>query len=1169
MIIDPLLNLYFTSPAEAVFSLFRESVVAPFELSIGQPLAETGQRTNELDDLYLNTFYLNEDLIINPMQNSNLERELKTDPNLAEVRDAIRDDCAQSRRDGFIIPYLATLFYGQQQNSQTPIKLIARITTYVLCRQNLLLHAQSFRILKDVVLTDLQELINVWTAESKQKLTGGVVVDILTRYLKDNRGRVLEEVYVQPEVNGLATSPVAAPQIPLPIIEPPSSMISPQDPSIFMAQQLSPGGTTAYDAFISVPTDVLRVMALNMTLDALSSTCRTSQRFNQAICNNNDFWALRVEQDFGRRHDATNTVMQRKPETWSWKRYYAELSGNLPPNQILDFADFKNNPELVDEINNLPRDDYEPRVNEMRREAGLGVIDFERPDFQGFRRPMRDQNVRRRLFVQPIGARGVMGPVVENPEARRNFIDQPARGGGFPNRDRAGFNMDFDGDDVNVQVPEPRRDGQARDIDNMLRGLPEHLRVNLGPNNQRNLQDLLAPLPANPADIRRLFASQEDYQDFFERYNPQPDIRQRARPLRAGVPIPDHLRIAFGMYRDLVLRIRAGGPGPGTEALRDRIFGELTERAALIGSSPALILDRQLGQFANRPDLPRWPRRGDEILRQQFQEYVGQHPVQHGNLNELFGDGQGRPNNIGNILEGLPQRFNVDAREIRPVAGPFNLVERQGRDMQRGVVAQVPDPAAGRLFASARDFLDFQRRYEPAAEFRRNGIPIRAGDAMPVHLNAAFDQYRNLLMLIRIGRPIEELRREIFDALLERAALIGADPEDVLHQQILGIEQMRPDADVWPQNSRQILMRQVADYMAERQQRAPAVGVRAGANMQPPPELINLHRLYGNVIQFMDFPPNDVFYRTINQLLLSLDARRGRQTRLEQFNRDIRNFNRYPEFRLGPAIEARLRALLGVAFQNEVLNEDGPPPLRNVNDQPPQDLLDVHRLYANLIANFDQPQEVQQPVIEAFLRSLDLRRAQAQFQSRRDQFIDDMRNFDQYPQLVDGLTRAQTARIERWLRRLEEADRQVPLNIRQAQGRFFRNAQREADQIDVPGELLQRRQDVAPIIIPPNIPILARRPALSQQQIRYLTDQYTRLVRAIQANDEIRIRNEIEALRREIEPRAIANELSPLAQVYADLEDITLGTVGVLFWPLGSQELIQQRFRQIYEPPQQ
>jgi hypothetical protein len=488
-IANPQLNLYFTSPAEALVSMFREAVVAPFELTIGQANA-VAQNTDTNDDLYLNTFYLTEDIIINPMPDSRLARELAEDPTLNEVRAAIQTDCdSVPDKMGYVVPYQATIFYpGKPLDSPIPGRrgplpgaatIRARITTYIVCRPNILLHAQSFRISKFLLNNVIVRLIADWNEENpKSRIGGGVIIDLLANRLKrgiqeadTGRPQLLEPVFVQPEVPGLVTSPIQydppdpgmSPIAKLPVsaeeefvrspifpitpeparrpVVPPSSMLNPADPSTFVPQRMSPGDTTALDAFASVPGDVVRVIALGMTLDAISKTCLTSRRFNELICNSEDFWRLRVQQDFGRRFsqdkdEQIDEATRKKPANWTWKRYYAELSGNIPASQALDFANqLAELPDVVEQLKHLPRDQYQARVNEMRHQAGLGPVNFgpalhiAQEGLNAFNRAGDEADVgirapgQRRLRLQPrniFGMRPVVGGGVLRPVVEEN-----------------------------------------------------------------------------------------------------------------------------------------------------------------------------------------------------------------------------------------------------------------------------------------------------------------------------------------------------------------------------------------------------------------------------------------------------------------------------------------------------------------------------------------------------------------------------------------------------------------------------------------------------------------------------------------------------------------------------------------------------------------------------
>jgi hypothetical protein len=118
---NPEYNLYFTTPAEAIFSLFRDNrpphnasslaslFESDFELSFGQT-TDTMVKNN-INDLYLNTFYLTQDIVLNPLRDSSLEKVLTNGPTLERVKNAIDEDCSASPdKNGYVIPYTTTIF---------------------------------------------------------------------------------------------------------------------------------------------------------------------------------------------------------------------------------------------------------------------------------------------------------------------------------------------------------------------------------------------------------------------------------------------------------------------------------------------------------------------------------------------------------------------------------------------------------------------------------------------------------------------------------------------------------------------------------------------------------------------------------------------------------------------------------------------------------------------------------------------------------------------------------------------------------------------------------------------------------------------------------------------------------------------------------------------------
>jgi hypothetical protein len=793
-IANPQLNLYFTSPAEALVSMFREAVVTPFELTVGQSDA-VAQNLNTNGDLYLNTFYLTEDIIINPMPDSRLARELAEDPTLNEVRAAIQTDCSSvPDKMGYVVPYQATIFYpGRPLDSPIPGRrgplpgaatIRPRMTAYIVCRPNILLHAQSFRISGFLLINVIIRLIANWNDENpNSKISGGVIIDLLAKRLKEHaqddimRGPdLLEPIFVQPEVPGLVTSPIQydppiisspttnlspkiSPIAMLPVsaeeefvrspifpitpeparrpVVPPSSMLNPADPSTFVPQLMSPGGTTTLDAFASVPSDVVRVIALGMTLDAIAKTCLTSKRFNELICNNEDFWRLRLQQDYGKqfsrdKDEQVNEAAKRKLAGWTWKRYYAELSGNVPAAQALDFANqLAELPDVAEQVRRLPRDQYQQRVNEMRQQAGLGPVNFgpalqitqeglnafnrvggEADQLDGFAhirraragdeaavfnqpegRPVPQRRLQpRQLFrVQPMVGEVLLPVVEENPELDAQVLapGQLLGRGGILNQDRrrpfvAGFNMDFDGDELPLQPPRPPNIQRAvvaelpRPLDQLRADLYQELLIGIRQANDLVTRQLLRELfwqqglqnhgidiaiDTFERDIVRLREnlnppwSDEDeaiVRQVVEDYVVDTIADQQAVVInrQQGVPrIPDDVQRLFRQYSRLLKAIRHRDER-GIRRFINTIYAGRGRDP--MTNNIAADMDLFLNQYPNL--LNRWPRgsidRIREVLLMRFPE-ARQQPIRA----EPAIQARERPNNRRGYFEWLAGAF--------------------------------------------------------------------------------------------------------------------------------------------------------------------------------------------------------------------------------------------------------------------------------------------------------------------------------------------------------------------------------------------------------------------------------------------------------------------------------------------------------------------------------
>ena len=67
------------------------------------------------------------------------------------------------------------------------------------------------------------------------------------------------------------------------------------------------------------PPDIVRKISLDIPFNDLGKFCSSSERCNQLVCNNNKYWKLRFEKDFGFEPDGEGYI--------DWKPYY-EFYGN-------------------------------------------------------------------------------------------------------------------------------------------------------------------------------------------------------------------------------------------------------------------------------------------------------------------------------------------------------------------------------------------------------------------------------------------------------------------------------------------------------------------------------------------------------------------------------------------------------------------------------------------------------------------------------------------------------------------------------------------------------------------------------------------------------------------------------------------------------------------------
>jgi hypothetical protein len=611
---NPEYNLYFTTPAEAIFSLFRDNrpphnasslaslFESDFELSFGQT-TDTMVKNN-INDLYLNTFYLTQDIVLNPLRDSSLEKVLTNGPTLERVKNAIDEDCSASPdKNGYVIPYTTTIFYGGANQGGSQI-LRGRITTYSICKLNIMLHTQSFRLRKTNIMFMVGSLLFRWKRENPNaSISGGVILDLIDRHIRRDKEEFLEAIDLQPEIPGLASSPIViSPSLLSERIEETplqASLFNPQNPETFQPRVLSRGGEMALDAFADVPSDILRVMALGMTLDAVAKTCGTSQRFNREICTNEIFWTLRLEKDYGKANPKT---MERKPEGWTWKRYYTEISGNVEPDRALEFANnYADQPDVLNELRVLANNPqaYQNAVNDLRVDAGFGPINFP---------PRENYDV-----VQPIR----IPQIPEAPFDLRNEFDMFRRVSHMLRReieDDREFRFQVYGDVVDAA----RDAGQT--IFDYLQDIFDHFRQY--PNNFN---------PATVDSIQQTVTG-DVYENFeYERAHPgnilrEPHLRRRTLGVAPGNTEAETLSGYAKLLRTLAQRI--GSNDPLLHQTRVGVYGAIIEDASAANQEPRAYLQNVIIPGINnlvRREL-RLPVRTTLPITRDFEVYLGGRP---------------------------------------------------------------------------------------------------------------------------------------------------------------------------------------------------------------------------------------------------------------------------------------------------------------------------------------------------------------------------------------------------------------------------------------------------------------------------------------------------------------------------------------------------------------
>jgi hypothetical protein len=340
---NPMVNLYFTSAEEALLSLYKAQYNPYYILSIGRDPEEDLLDfiyINNQYDLYINTFVLNEDIVINPglVGQTNLRSVINTPVSLEDVRKTIQQDCQSLQgSDGYVVPFDVAIEQGYDVDR--PQYVMGKLTAYIICKSDLLFHLASFKIDSIAFQQMINNIIAGWYYNLEGRNRPNLTTAMIIAFLTDRREEfdvVLKRELTQPSTPGLVTA--SEEYIRRTDLQSPSHSPSKTNPG--------------YDPFLNVAPDVLRIMGLNMPLKDLLNFCRTSSIFNRQLCQNDVFWHEKVRLDLGQ------LIEEQKPRELSWKDYY------YIQKRLIEFSSPSYAFNLFDPLIRQLHDDEDPRYVE-------------------------------------------------------------------------------------------------------------------------------------------------------------------------------------------------------------------------------------------------------------------------------------------------------------------------------------------------------------------------------------------------------------------------------------------------------------------------------------------------------------------------------------------------------------------------------------------------------------------------------------------------------------------------------------------------------------------------------------------------------------------------------------------------------------------------------------
>nr|MBA3757024.1 F-box protein [Nitrosomonas sp.] len=295
---QPDFSVYFLKATDALLSMFHPAVQ-------NWLVVNTTDQATEQIAVHLDTFYVRRTAKIKyQVLNSEFQRLTKVGADLAALNKAGLADCNNFAYDGIMIEYpihLDMQFVRDRGLHNPNFKdFDSMLYGTMFCHPNdILIHVESFKVhmpeflvsVREIVLSEVEEWIDV-PDYGPERLR----MELSSKIHRANRFRpYLERTFISADPQRLTREKYAT--------------IAP-----------TPNVNPFTDLRYPIPKEVIRLIAINLSLEDILRSCQTSPTFNEAICNDDNFWREKLRLDYPKR-EAT------KSPNLTWKEFYQRIVG--------------------------------------------------------------------------------------------------------------------------------------------------------------------------------------------------------------------------------------------------------------------------------------------------------------------------------------------------------------------------------------------------------------------------------------------------------------------------------------------------------------------------------------------------------------------------------------------------------------------------------------------------------------------------------------------------------------------------------------------------------------------------------------------------------------------------------------------------------------------------